>query len=88
MGGVGAWSVATRGGAPSPPRPPPRSAGSPAAGMLDSTVNPRSATSVTRHTALRAGSSQHGTAARAALASNCVAASRRAAPSLPFQVDR
>ena len=51
-----------------------------ATAVFDTAVSVESITSVTANTALNAGSSQHGNARRASVASNCVAAMSRVTP--------
>ena len=57
-----------------------RSRRSPTTEVFDTAVSFGSITSVTANTALNAGSSQHGNARRASVASNCVAAMSRTSP--------
>jgi len=58
----------------------PRSTRSPTTDVFDTAVSFGSITSVTANTALKAGSSQHGNARRASVASNWVAAISLASP--------
>ena len=59
-----------------------------ATGEFDTAVWPSATTRLTRNTALRSGSSQHGKARRASVASNCVVAIVRVAPASSVNVER